>query len=80
MYKKIAYILLLFVGFSSCSIFKKNDKVGCPINVNSIGAEKLMVYEDPNYKPKNAKERAEKKAIQKQLKKDAKADKKGTIY
>ncbi|MFY8004799.1 MAG: hypothetical protein ACOVNR_08140 [Chitinophagaceae bacterium] len=70
----------MLIVFSSCSIFKKNDKVGCPINVNSIGAEKLMVYEDPNYKPKNAKERAEKKAIQKQLKKDAKADKKGTIY
>ena len=40
--RKTCIILLLFsIGFSGCSLFKK-DKYGCPTNGRNVGAEKLL--------------------------------------
>jgi hypothetical protein len=64
-------ILILYVCvFCSCSLFKSN-KPG-----SAIGAEKIMIYGQPGYKPKNKKERAEQAAVLKQMKEDEKAAKK----
>ncbi|MFY7900021.1 MAG: hypothetical protein ACOVNY_07535 [Chitinophagaceae bacterium] len=43
-----------------------------------IGAEKLLAYTQPGYKPKNKKERAEQKAALEQIKKDMEQGKKET--
>ena len=28
--------------FSGCSVFKKNEKYGCPTNGKNVGAEKIL--------------------------------------
>jgi hypothetical protein len=40
--KKI-FIALFFISiFSGCSVFKKNEKYGCPTNGKNLGAEKIL--------------------------------------
>ena len=71
--KPILGILLLIIGLSSCSIFKKSQYVP------PIGAEKLLAFQQPGYKPKTKKDKAEYAAAKKQMKADEKLAKKQTI-
>ena len=65
--------LLLIICLSSCNIFKKSQYVP------PIGAEKLLAYQQPGYKPKNKKDKAEYEAAKKQMRADDKLAKKQTI-
>jgi len=40
--KKIAFSLVLISLLSSCSMFRKSEKVGCPSNGRNVGAEKIL--------------------------------------
>ena len=40
--KKISFVAVLAVVFCGCSIFKKNEKYGCPTNGKNIGAERIL--------------------------------------
>ncbi len=40
--KKILVSFVCIWIFSGCSIFKKNEKYGCPTNGKNVGAEKLL--------------------------------------
>jgi len=40
--KKIFFVVVLAVAFCGCSIFKKNEKYGCPTNGKNIGAERIL--------------------------------------
>ncbi|MEO6220341.1 MAG: hypothetical protein ABIO81_07935 [Ginsengibacter sp.] len=40
--KRIFIVLSCIYIFSGCSIFKKNEKFGCPTNGKNVGAEKIL--------------------------------------
>ena len=40
MKKLLAYFFCIYL-LSACSLFRKNEKYGCPTNGRNIGAEKL---------------------------------------
>ena len=40
--KRILLIVLCGYALSSCSIFRKNVKYGCPTDGRNVGAEKLL--------------------------------------
>ncbi len=40
--KKILIAAFLAGFFSGCSIFRKNEKYGCPTNGKNIGAERIL--------------------------------------
>jgi hypothetical protein len=40
--KKILALALFAWMFPGCSIFKKNEKYGCPTNGKNIGAERIL--------------------------------------
>lgn len=40
--KKILIVLVCILSLSGCSIFKKNEKYGCPTNGKNVGAEKIL--------------------------------------
>lgn len=71
--KPILTLLLLILCLSSCSIFQRKPYVP------AIGAEKLLAYSQPGYKPKNKQDKAEYEAAKKQMKEDDKRAKKQTI-
>jgi len=52
--KKIILSLLVLSVLSSCFIFKKKEKYGCPTNGRSMGAEKLAA-DDPKAMKANKK-------------------------
>ena len=58
--KKILCCIILIIAFSSCSLFHKNNKNGCPTNGRNVDAGKLSV-EDPQAK-KDAKKAGKFKA------------------
>ena len=39
--KKLLLLALVAAGMSSCFIFKKKEKYGCPTNGRNVGAEKI---------------------------------------
>jgi hypothetical protein len=39
--KRIVLLVLFAYVFSSCSIFRKNVKYGCPTDGRNVGAEKI---------------------------------------
>ena len=39
--KKIFLLVLIASAMSSCFIFKKKEKYGCPTNGRNVGAEKI---------------------------------------
>ncbi len=40
--KKILIGIILCWMFSSCSIFRRHEKYGCPTNGKNVGAEKIL--------------------------------------
>jgi hypothetical protein len=40
--KKIVLLVMCAYVLSSCSIFRKNEKYGCPTNGRNVGAEKIL--------------------------------------
>jgi hypothetical protein len=40
--KKISFVVILGLVFCGFSIFKKNEKYGCPTNGKNIGAERIL--------------------------------------
>ncbi len=40
--KKILVGIIFCWMFSSCSIFRKQEKYGCPTNGKNVGAEKIL--------------------------------------
>ncbi|HEV8084005.1 MAG TPA: hypothetical protein VGP55_12425 [Chitinophagaceae bacterium] len=40
--KKLLILLVCISALSGCSIFKKNEKYGCPTNGKNVGAEKIL--------------------------------------
>ena len=40
--KKLSILLVCILALSGCSIFKKNEKYGCPTNGKNVGAEKIL--------------------------------------
>lgn len=40
--KKILVLIFCACLFTGCSIFKKNEKYGCPTNGKNIGAERIL--------------------------------------
>ncbi|MEP6583227.1 MAG: hypothetical protein ABJA90_03125 [Ginsengibacter sp.] len=40
--KKLCVGLVCILTFSGCSVFKKNEKYGCPTNGKNVGAERLL--------------------------------------
>lgn len=70
---KTSITLLLIICLSGCSVFQKKQYR------SPIGAEKLLAYQQPGYKPKNKKEKAEQKAALAQMKEDEKLAKKQVI-
>ena len=40
--KKICFVVFCVYFLVGCSIFKKNEKYGCPTNGKNIGAERLL--------------------------------------
>lgn len=40
--KKLLILLVCIWVLSGCSIFKKNEKYGCPTNGKNVGAEKIL--------------------------------------
>lgn len=40
--KKFLTLIVCCYLFSGCSIFKKQEKYGCPTNGKNIGAEKIL--------------------------------------
>lgn len=40
--KKVLVAIIFCWMFSSCSIFKKQEKYGCPTNGKNVGAEKIL--------------------------------------
>jgi hypothetical protein len=40
--RKILLLVLCVYALSSCSLFRKNVKYGCPTNGRNVGAEKLL--------------------------------------
>ena len=40
--KKVLVSIIFCWMFSSCSIFKKQEKYGCPTNGKNVGAEKIV--------------------------------------
>ena len=40
--KKLLSLWYCIWTFSGCSIFKKNEKYGCPTNGKNVGAEKIL--------------------------------------
>jgi hypothetical protein len=44
--KKIIFAIFCVSVLASCSIFKKNEKYGCPTDGRNIGAEKLAAGDE----------------------------------
>lgn len=40
--KKFLFVLVIVWIFSGCSIFRKQEKYGCPTNGKNIGAERIL--------------------------------------
>ncbi|MEP7230727.1 MAG: hypothetical protein ABI691_10775 [Ginsengibacter sp.] len=40
--KKLLVFVVCVLTLSACSIFKKNEKYGCPTNGKNVGAEKIL--------------------------------------
>jgi hypothetical protein len=40
--KKIVFLVIFCWIFSGCSIFRKQEKYGCPTNGKNVGAEKIL--------------------------------------
>ena len=40
--KKSSIVLVCILTLAGCSIFKKNEKYGCPTNGKNVGAEKIL--------------------------------------
>ena len=40
--KRLLIVLVCILTLSGCSIFKKNEKYGCPTNGKNVGAEKIL--------------------------------------
>ncbi len=40
--KNLIIALVCFFAFTGCSVFKKNEKYGCPTNGKNVGAEKIL--------------------------------------
>ena len=40
--RQILLVVIIAFAFSSCSIFRKNVKYGCPTDGRNVGAEKLL--------------------------------------
>ncbi len=40
--KKFFFVAICLWMFSGCSVFKKNEKYGCPTNGKNVGAEKIL--------------------------------------
>ncbi len=40
--RKFILAICCFCIFSGCSVFKKNEKYGCPTNGKNVGAEKIL--------------------------------------
>ena len=40
--KQVLVVIMIAFAFSSCSIFRKNTKYGCPTDGRNVGAEKLL--------------------------------------
>ena len=66
--KKILIILISLSTFTSCNIFKKVDKNGCPPSTRNMGAEKLLMYQQQGYKPRTDKEKKEYDMAMKEMK------------
>jgi hypothetical protein len=44
--KKIFAVTIVLFMLSSCSLFKKSEKYGCPTNGRNVGAEKLAAGDE----------------------------------
>lgn len=42
MMRKILKVVLCVLIVSGCSVLKKKEKYGCPVNGRSVGAERLL--------------------------------------
>jgi hypothetical protein len=51
--KKILLSLLVLTFLSSCFIFKKKEKYGCPTNGRNVGAEKIASGDEKAIKASN---------------------------
>jgi hypothetical protein len=40
--KKFLFVVIIGWVFSGCSIFRKQEKYGCPTNGKNIGAERIL--------------------------------------
>ncbi|MEO8569721.1 MAG: hypothetical protein ABI419_11305 [Ginsengibacter sp.] len=40
--KKLLIAVVCILTFTGCSVFRKNEKYGCPTNGKNVGAEKLL--------------------------------------
>ncbi len=40
--KRLFVLMVCILSLSACSIFKKNEKYGCPTNGKNVGAEKIL--------------------------------------
>ncbi len=40
--KRLLIVLVCILSLSGCSIFRKNEKYGCPTNGKNVGAEKVL--------------------------------------
>ncbi len=40
--KRLLIVVVCILTLSGCSVFKKNDKYGCPTNGKNVGAEKVL--------------------------------------
>ncbi|MDQ6843052.1 MAG: hypothetical protein M3Z92_01675 [Bacteroidota bacterium] len=40
--KKLIILLVCVLTITGCSIFRKNEKYGCPTNGKNVGAEKIL--------------------------------------
>ena len=40
--KKIIVAVVCILAISGCSVFRKNEKYGCPTNGKNVGAEKIL--------------------------------------
>ncbi len=40
--KKLLIVLVCILTLAGCSVFRKNEKYGCPTNGKNVGAEKIL--------------------------------------
>jgi hypothetical protein len=58
MRRNILALLSILVIFSSCSLFQKGDKYGCPTNGRNVGAERLLSGKKEDRKAAKAEKKA----------------------